>query len=161
MKPITQTNKNNPYPIQRWGCRTMALLAIPQLTMQRPLKWWEVCGLYGEVAKDRAIVVDPEQCLMGSDEHKLINDAFVLMGSKKTARQIGYVDELGVARDWGDRPTDDYQFVIQHWQTNGRDGHFTIVDRAGNEFDPHDPKEAGYTINKKKVVRKLIYRVTG
>jgi len=134
--------------VNRYGCRVMCLLAIPQFIAGKCLTHDQVRTILdlGQAADG----VIGENMRTGTQEHELINMGFRLLGIQRNGRQVGWEPEHLINRTW--------QYMIVHWQTDGADGHFTLFDRAQKEiYDPHDPVQAGYEINKKRIVRRLLY----
>jgi hypothetical protein len=149
-KVITkQTDPRFPRSFQRFGCRVQCLLAIPQFITGSVLSVHGIESILLHALEDPDVV--GEHWTAGNDEHWFINEAFRRLGSKRKGRQVGWTDEHITKRDW--------EYMIVHWVTDGPDGHFTLFDKRQVEiYDPHDPKQAGYEINKKEIDRKLVYR---
>lgn len=143
------------YEIRRYACRVFVLLAIPQIDTGRCLDHQHILELIDRGKHtDGVIVNDHMRC--GPNEHALMNWAFDILGApEKSARQVGWDDETIATRPW--------KYKVAHWLTGTGpegDGHFTLFDHGGNEiYDPHDPRQAGYEINKIKVIRELTYQV--
>ena len=136
--------------VNRYGCRVFVLLAIPQVVMGRCLSASDIHEIIelGRAVPD-VIINDKLKC--GIDEHKLINWGFNELNSNRRGRQVGWDLEHVTSRWW--------EYMMAHWETDGPDGHVTLFDRAQKEiYDPHDPEQAGYEINKKRIVRRLLYR---
>lgn len=156
---VTQTHPNNPPVIQRYGCRFMSLLAIPQFWSNYILTQEQVVQVFNWASTGPKIVkATNAEC--GEDEHLIMNRAFTVLGLNHTCRQVGYVTPSGVAAGWNGKSNIDFDYMIVHWKTNGVDGHWTLCDINGKEiYDPHNPEEAGYRINKKVIDKKLLYKV--
>jgi hypothetical protein len=95
-------------------------------------------------------VITNEKMRCGPHEEWLINWAFMALGENRRGRQVGWNPEHIDEVKW--------EYMIAHWETKGPDGHFTLHDR--NQvmiYDPHDPKQAGYEIEYKQIVRRLLY----
>ncbi len=148
---LYQTDPHFHYEVNRYGCRVFALIAIPQFVVGRCLDHEQVLNI---IAHGRATdgVIVTETMRTGAEEHHLINWAFEALGDKRTARQVGWDPEHLTTRTW--------EYMIGHWETAGADGHFTLFDRGQKElYDPHNAAQAGYAIDKRRVVRRLLYAI--
>ena len=147
---LFQTDPRLPYPINRYGCRVMVLLAIPQVIVGECLSVEQVLDITEKGREFPGAIVN-DRMKTGAEENRLIDWAFEALGSNRHGRQVGWNPEHIIDRTW--------QYMICHWETAGPDGHYTLFDRAQKEiYDPHDPKQAGYEIDKRKIVRKLLYK---
>ena len=146
---VKQTDPRLSAAVNRYGCRAMCLLAIPQYVAGRALSAEQVADI---LARGRHVdnVIISDKVRTGAAEHWLINEAFRLLGVDRRGRQVGWTDAHVDSVAW--------QYMISHWATGGPDGHFTLMDRGQNElYDPHDPAQAGYEIDKRQIIRKLVY----
>ena len=145
---VRQTDHDLPWPVRRYGCRAMTLLAIPQFVTGKCLTIDQVKSLLDRGRETpRVIVSDKMMC--GPDEHLLINWAFMLLGVNRRGRQVGWLPEHKTTVQW--------EYMIKHWRTDGQDGHFTLHDRNGVLlYDPHEPPLPMYAVN-----RELYYRTWG
>ncbi len=139
------TDPEFPYEVNRYGCRVFVLIAIPQFVEGRCLDSEQILNL---IARGKAVdeVITNELMKCGRQEHLLINWAFEVLGSNRHGQQVGWAPEH-VARD-------NWQYMVQHWETAGPDGHFILADRAQKEiYNPsRDP-----AIEMKRIVRRLCY----
>lgn len=147
---IYQTDPRLPENVRRYGCRVFSLLAIAQFVSGKALSAEQINDItergreYPEV-----IVNDIMRC--GIDEHLLINWAFDALGNGREGRQVGWTEEHLHTVDW--------EYMIARWKTDGPDGHFTLFDRAQIElYDPWNPEQADYKINKREIAQRLLYR---
>ena len=134
----------------RYGCRLMCLLAIPQYVKGRALTVEQILDIT-ERGQDVEGAIVSDTLITGRAENWLIDEAFRLLGSKRRGIQVGWNAEHMFTRKW--------QYMIGHWKTRGPDGHFTLFDRRQVEiYDPHNATQAGYAIDKQEVQRRLLYR---
>lgn len=139
--------------VNRYGCRVFTLLAIPQFVVGRCLTAKDIKLIIADGERVPTVIRTDDRYTLrtGREEHILINDSFAKLLSNRKGRQVGWNDSHIITRPW--------EFMIAQWETDGPDGHFTLFDRGQKEiYDPHDPKQAGYEINKKRIIRRLIYR---
>ncbi len=144
-----QTDPAFDYAVNRYACRVFVLLGIPQFIVGACLTVEQILNIiaHGRATQD---VITTETMMCGMDEHRLINWGFEALGSARTGRQVGWNPEHVIRDNW--------QYMILHWETAGADGHFTLADRAQKEiYDPHNAAQAGYSIDKRKIVRRLMY----
>jgi len=72
--------------------------------------------------------------------------------------QVGIFSPDGTFTSWSWASRYKPMYLILHWQTRGPDGHYTIADLDDTElYDPHDPDQAGYEIDKIRIMRRLAY----
>ena len=102
---IKQTNKLLLPPINKYGCRFMSLLAIPQVYLGKELSPMDINGIFLECAdmkrKDPkwfAVKLENAQC--GSGEHEIINAGFRALESTATGIQVGSIDSNGLYHPW-------------------------------------------------------------
>lgn len=148
-----QTDPAFNYAVNRYGCRVFVLLAIPQFVIGRCLDSEQILNLiaHGRVT-DGVIINESMKC--GTQEHRLIDWAFEALGSDRHGRQVGWAPEHVARSNW--------EYMIQQWETAGADGHFCLADRAQKEiYDPHNVAQAGYSIDKRRIVRRLTYATWG
>ena len=135
--------------INRYGCRVFVLLAIPQFVVGKCLSVAQVLDII-ERGRQVPYVIVTDTMMCGADEHWLINEAFRVLGVQRVGRQVGWEPKHIIGREW--------QYMVGHWATAGADGHFTLFDRGQKEiYDPHDAEQAGYKIDKRRIVRRLLY----
>jgi hypothetical protein len=144
-----QTDPRFSPAINRYGCRVFALLAIPQFVAGKCLSVRQIIDITERGRAQRYVIVN-DNMMCGADEHWLINEGFRVLGVLRAGRQVGWDSEHIKLRKW--------QYMIAHWETAGDDGHFTLFDRGQKEiYDPHDPRQADYAIDKRKITRRLLY----
>jgi hypothetical protein len=131
--------------VNRYGCRVFCLIAIPQFISSKCLMPDQVQTILDLGRSMPGVIID-DTMTTGTQEHELINMGFRLLGVKRNGRQVGWKPEHLINRTW--------QYMIGHWETDGKDGHFTLFDRAQKEI--YDPAQ-GDEINKKRIVRRLLY----
>lgn len=147
---LHDTDPAFPYPLNRYGCRVFVLLAIPQFVAGKCLTVEQILEITERGRKTDGVIVSDRMRTAG-EEHLLINWGFEALGSNRHGRQVGWDPSHIIDKVW--------QYMVPHWETAGEDGHFTLFDRGQNEiYDPHDPQQAGYEIDKRKIVRRLLYR---
>ncbi|AFG37622.1 hypothetical protein [Spirochaeta africana] len=150
---IYQTDPRLPWEVNRYGCRVMSLIAIPQFVTGKALTIEQVTALLERGRREPDVIVN-DLMRAGSGEHWLIDQAFQLLGSDRRGRQVGWNPEHVQTVPW--------EYMIAHWQTDGADGHFTLHDRREVEiYDPHNPEQAGSEINKHRIIRRLLYSIWG
>jgi len=158
VEPIKQTDKRLPELFHKYGCRFMCLLTIPQLKTGRTLSVDEIQEIFGTCSEDKNIVSDKDMTC-GKDEHKIIALSFSLLDVPMLGRQVGYIDKKTNKHiPWGaiDRG---YEYILAHFVTGGIDGHWVVLDKDEEEiYDPFDPKQASYSINKRYIDKMLTYR---
>jgi hypothetical protein len=156
------TKQNDPdlsYPIRRFGCRFMTLLAIPQLKLGVILFPGEIQEIYDEACLLPKVIRNPGTALCGPGEDWIINEGFRRLSSDFKGIQIGEFQD-DVPRRWSGLEIASYDYVIAHWKTTGIDGHFTLFDSKGFEvYDPYDPNIGDYELKKHSIQRKLIYKI--
>lgn len=146
---IKQTDPRLPKSVQRYGCRVMCLLAIPQIVSRTALSIHAVESILLHAAEDPDIA--GKNWRTGSREHWLIEEVFRRLGVKRKGRQVAWNDDMLESVPW--------EYMITHWRTRGPDGHFTLFDRGGIEiYDPHEPAQAGRNIEKIDIIKRLGYR---
>lgn len=147
---IFQTDPRLTAMHNRYGCRLMCLIAIPQYVTGRALTVEQILDIT-ERGKDVEGAIVSDTLITGRAEDWLINEAFKLLGSGRRGIQVGWNAAHLFSRKW--------EYMIGHWRTRGDDGHFTLFDRRQVEiYDPHNPAQAGYTIDKQDIQRRLMYR---
>ena len=156
------SSQNDPiFPdiVRTSGDRAMCVATIPQVFLGRAIAPEHIISVFREF-QDTPAVLDWKTFNLGVDECLIADRLFHMLGAANRLSLIGQIDAEGHARVWNGRKTKDYQFVIGHWQTDEQFGHYTLFDANGVElYDPWDPAFAGREINKKRVIRKLVYRV--
>ena len=162
---VKQTNKLLLPHLNKYGCRFMSLLAIPQVYTGDKLSPTDINGIFLECSDIKrtdpkwfAVKLENAEC--GSGEHEIINAGFRLLDSDATGVQVGYIDSNGLFHPWFGKDVD-YDFVICHWITGGPDGHWTLWNKDMEEiYDPWDAKDMGYEIKKVTVDKRYAYRVS-
>lgn len=146
---VYQTDPALSPALNRFGCRVMTLLGIPQFVTGSCLSVADIADIVERGRGEPGVIVNNEmKC--GPNEHWLINEGFRALGASRAGRQVGWDESHISVRRW--------QYMICHWETDGPDGHFTLHDRLQHEiYDPHNPEQAGYEVNKKRIARRLIY----
>ena len=146
---LKQTDPRFPWGVRRYGCRVMCLLAIPQFIAGKCLTDGEINAIIDR-GRNTEHVIKTDTMLAGRDEHKLIDWGFETLGVKRRGRQVGWKPVHLDTREW--------EYMIVHWETAGPDGHYTLHDKRGEMiYDPHDPMQAGYEIEFRRVARQLLY----
>lgn len=146
---VKQTDHHLPRSVNRYGCRVMCLLAIPQFVVGRSLSVLAVESILLHALEDPDVVGNDWHA--GSKEHWFINEGFKRLGSSRQGRQVGWTEEQVITAGW--------EYMLVHWKTDGMDGHYTLFDKRQVEiYDPHSPFQAGYEVNKKSILRRLVYR---
>ena len=147
---VQQTDPRLTEAHNRYGCRLMCLLAIPQFVSARVLTVPQILDITERGrSTPRVIVNDKMRC--GPDEHLLINWAFAALRSLRRGRQVGWTPEHEQSVQW--------EYMFAHWRTRGPDGHFTLHDRTKTLlYDPHNPLQAGYSVDMLEIARRLYYR---
>ncbi len=146
---VYQTDKRLSAAMNRYGCRVRCLQAIAEFVAGRALTPEQIMAMVEAGRGIPGVIVD-DNMTCGTFEHWLINESFKALSSARIGRQVGWNPEHLTTKEW--------QYMIGHWRTNGQDGHFTLFDRAQIEiFDPHDAAQAGYTVNKRSISRRLLY----
>lgn len=147
---VYQTDPGLTPTMNRYGCRVRVLLAIPEFIVGTALSAEQINDIVDRGRRVEDVIVN-DQMRSGRAEHWLINESFRVLGSQRIGRQVGWAPEHITSQTW--------EYMIAHWETDGPDGHFTLFDRRQSEiFDPHNPMQAnGYVINKKRIVRRLVY----
>lgn len=154
---IKQTDPGLPGEFHRYGCRYMCLYTIPQIFAGLQISDKDCLADYIRLKKNPEIVgID---MLTGLKEHLIISTAFDRLRYPYRGAQIGVIED-GKTTKWGWAKNYKVTYKLLHWATNGADGHYTIAAPNGIElYDPHDPVEAGYAIDKKHIIRELLYSV--
>ena len=147
---IYQTDPELTPAHNRYGCRLMCLLAIPQLVTGSDLSIAQILDITDRGLTTRGVIVnDKMRC--GSSEHLLINWGFAALKENRRGRQVGWLEEHEHTVPW--------DWMMAHWNTRGPDGHFTLHDTSKVcIYDPHEPDQAGYVIDKLSIARRLYYR---
>jgi hypothetical protein len=150
MELIKQTNSILGPEINRYGCRFMCLIAIPQFKIGQALSADQISDIFSYGKKDPSII--GFNARTGSNEHLLIQRAFETLGHPKAwGAQVG--SKLGDTETFWSGHEVDWQYACAHWLTDGVDGHWCLNDNQGNElYDPDDGP-----VNKKRVDRLLYY----
>ena len=147
---VYQTDPRLPENVQRYGCRVFSLLAIAQFVSGNALSAEQIQIIVNK-ARVMPQVIMNDKMFCGSKEHKLINMAFLALDNRREGRQVGWTEEHLYTVDW--------EYMIARWRTDGPDGHFTLFDRAQIEiYDPWNPEQAGYEINRRGIEQRLLYR---
>ena len=146
---VRQTDPHLPKSVQRYGCRAMCLMAIPQFVAGVALSELAIESILLHSLEEPDVMGKDWTC--GKNEHWLIGEAFRRLQITRAGRQVGWTEEHIHSIPW--------EYMIVHWHTRGVDGHYTLFDKTQNEiYDPHDPRQAGYEIDKIEIMRKLVYR---
>mgnify|MGYP001054767998 CR=1 FL=1 len=147
---IKQTDPRLTSAINRYGCRLMCLLAIPQYVVGKCLSYIQILDIVYR-GRTYPTVIENSHMRTGRDEHWLINQGFEALGSTRQGRQVGWTPAQIDTVQW--------EYMIAHWETFGPDGHYTLHDRNQELiYDPHDPIQAGYEIDMRRIQRRLLYR---
>lgn len=146
--------------IRKWGCRFMCLISIPQLWLNKYFTDEDINDLYVKSVKLGSKVMK-ENCECGEEEHKIINLAFVKLGSKNTCSQIGKYENGELSFYDGSLITPEIDFIIDDYSTDyGKHFILSLPDRSisNNYYNPwstlYDKK---LTLN--RLSRKLLYKV--
>lgn len=163
-KILFQINKKLYPNINKYGCRFMSLIAIPQIITGKRLTAEGINEIY-----DRAIAgnlgddVMENDCTCGSNEHLLMSKAFEMLGDKDHyCRQIFVSDAAGKYRSLDMLPSkDNILFIIVDFNTTSDKrtygGHHFVLFNAIGELI-YDP--AGGTVKSwKSLNRWLVYKV--
>jgi hypothetical protein len=147
---IKQTDYAMPRAIQLYGCRFMALIAIPQFVVGEALTVEQILDI-AAIGKSIPTVIKNANFQMGRDEHEVINLAFQTLGVKREGRQVGWDEDHIKTVQW--------EYMIREWSTDTHWRHFDLADRRGQElYDPYDRNTADYSLRKNEITRKLLYR---
>lgn len=150
---LHDTDPAFPHEANRYGCRVFVLLAIPQFVVGRCLSSEQILNLIAHGRVTDGVIIS-ETMRTGAEEHHLIDWAFEALGSDRHGRQVGWSPEHVVRSNW--------QYMMRHWETAGDDGHYDLADRGQKLlYDPHNIAQAGYSIDKRKIVRRLTYATWG
>ena len=147
---VYQTDPRLTPALNSWGCRVMALLAIPQFVVGRALSVTQILDIVHQGRNmDRVIINDRMRC--GGAEHELIRLGFAALGVNRTGRQVGWKESQKELVDW--------EYMIRRWTTEQGGQHFDLADRRGVElYDPYNAAQANYTLTKREMVQPLLYR---
>ena len=147
---VKQTDPLLSTAINRYGCRAMCLLAIPQFVAGRCLEPDDVQDILQQGRHEDGVIIN-DRVRTGVNEHWLINTAFSRLGAIRRGRQVGWSKEHYDAGDW--------HYAIVHYLTDGPDGHFVLEDRRRVRiYDPHDAGQAGYEINMREPIGWRLYK---
>lgn len=147
---IKQTDPRLSTAINRYGCRAMCLLAIPQFVAGRCLQWDDIVDILQQARHEEGVIVN-DKVRTGVNEHRLINTTFARLGKARQGRQVGWTKEHYDAGDW--------HYCIAHYLTDGPDGHFVLLDRTRKIiYNPHDEGQAGYAINMREPIGWRLYK---
>ena len=147
---IYQTDPRLTPALNSWGCRVMALLAIPQFVVGRALSVTQILDIVERGrSMDRVIISKRMRC--GGEEHELIRLGFAALGVNRTGRQVGWKESQKELVDW--------EYMIRRWTTEQGGQHFDLADRRGVElYDPYNAGQANYPLTKREMVQPLLYR---
>lgn len=159
MKPVAQTDPELSSVLNRYGCRFMSLLAIPQIEAGEFFMAPVVQEIYDQACEIGGVVTNPYTALCGPNEAWIIDEGFRRLDVDKRGIQIGEI-RGDVPFLWNNKQAESFDYVVAHWKTLGADGHFTLLDRKREEiYDPFDARQATYVLKKLEIIRELIYRV--
>jgi hypothetical protein len=147
---IYQTDPRLTRELNLWGCRVMALLAIPQFVVGRPLSVSQILSIVHQGRQMDGVIVN-DKMRAGGQEHELIRLGFAALGVNRTGRQVGWKESMRELVDW--------DYMIYRWTTKQGGQHFTVADRDGREiYDPYNEEQATYPLTKSEMVQPLLYR---
>lgn len=150
---VKQTDPRLDPMVNRYGCRVMCLLAIPQFVCGKCLSVDQVQDIIDQGKLVPNVIVN-DKLRAGSREDWLINQGFLDLNEHRHGRQTGWLPSHVETRPW--------EYMIVHWKTTGPDGHFTLHDKLEQMiYDPFDVEQAGYDIKLVEIQRKLVYATWG
>lgn len=163
-KLIFQIDKKLYQNINKFGCRFMSMIAIPQIVTGKRLTADGIKYIYDQaVAGNLGEDVMGQDCTCGSNEHKLMNLAFDLLGDKDHfCRQIFVSDAAGKYRSEDMLPSkENLLFIVVDFNTNSDKRtygghHFVLFNSIGELI--YDPA-AGTVKSWKNMNRWLVYKV--
>ena len=131
---LFQTDERLNSQINKYGCRFMSLLAIPQMYMNKVLEASTIMDIYNSVIKDPKVM--NSNCLCGEREDIITLEGFRALGvNDKKAAQFN----PWTAKTEADIP-ESTDFTIIQWRTfvSGEyASHFELGDKYGNDlYDP-------------------------
>lgn len=153
------------YPnINKYGCRFMSMIAIPQIITGKRLTAEGINEIYDRaVAGNLGDNVMESDCTCGANEHLLMTKAFEMLGDKDHyCRQIFVSDAAGKYRSLDMLPSkDNILFIVVDFNTTSDKrtygGHHFVLFNAIGELI-YDP--AGGTVKSwKSLNRWLVYKV--
>lgn len=163
-KLIFQIDKQLYTEINKYGCRFMSMIAIPQIVTGKRLTTDDIKYIYDQaVAGNLGEDVMGRDCTCGSNEHKLMNMAFDLLKDKDHyCRQIFVSDAAGKYKSPDMLPSkENLLFIVVDFNTNSDKRtygghHFVLFNSIGELI--YDP--AGGTVKSwKSLNRWLVYKV--
>ena len=150
MRLIKQTDPAMPRNFQLYGCRVRCLLAIAEFKSGKALTADQIIDITDRGRKLDGVITN-DFYRAGSNEHWLINEAFLTLGIRRSGRQVGWQDSHIYDRPW--------EYMIIHHRTSTTDGHFVLADREQKQiFDPWDAKQIGWPLVIGDIQRRLMYR---
>jgi hypothetical protein len=139
---IEQIDKRLNIKINKFGCRFMSLLAIPQIINNKSLTPEGILYIYHEAVNMGPDVMN-ENCTCGENEHKIMSLAFDMLDDKdRFCRQIFISDGAGKFRNENMLPTStNILFFIVDFNTSSSKEygghHFMLYNGIGNLiYDP-------------------------
>lgn len=163
-KLLFQVDKHLYTEINKYGCRFMSMIAIPQIVTGKRLTVDQVKYIYDQaVAGNLGEDVMGRDCTCGSNEHKLMTMAFDLLKDKDHyCRQIFVSDAAGKYQSPDMLPSNDnLLFIVVDFNTTSDKRtygghHFVLFNSIGELI--YDP--AGGTVKSwKSLNRWLVYKV--
>ena len=164
IKPLFQNDPSLRKEINDFGCRFMCMLTIPQIVNGKVLTTQQIEYIYqqaisGNLGED---VMD-SNCTCGTNEHKMINEAFTLLGDDdRYCRQWYTSDNADNHRDISSLPSDtNVLFTVVDFRTIGNTAyygghHFVLFNAIGDFiYDPMNNKVGKY----RDMYRWLVYKV--
>lgn len=150
---IKQNHPKLPQNVRKSGCRYRCLQAIAEWVTRRELSVQDITEAYHVFSKQPTVM--NAQCNCGSDEHKIIWDAFARLGCDDKAVQVGTMQN-GKPTGWQNEKVD-YDFMILDYKTpTGK--HFVLADCEGKTlWDPWDYSQE--PLSKLQLQRQLLYKV--
>ena len=147
---LYQTDPRLTPALNAWGCRVMALLAIPQFVVGRALSVTQILSIVHQGRSMDGVIIH-DRMRAGGNEHELIRLGFAALGVNRTGRQVGWKESQKELVDW--------EYMIRRWTTEEGGQHFDVADRRGVElYDPYNADQANYTLTKREMVQPLLYR---
>ncbi len=167
---IYQNDPRLPDVFRKEGCGARTLMAMAEFTEMTALTNLQIELCIHTAQQIHSVLAT--DCSTGTDEHKITEYAFKLLGETTIYyRQIG-IKKGNEFFDWSGNAIDpkSIAFTKLHWITDFSSGHFTLGDSNGEEiFDPWstavgcNPWDAsgktGYTINKHRVDACYAYKM--
>lgn len=163
-KLLFQIDKQLYTEINKYGCRFMSMIAIPQIVTGRRLTANGIKYIYDQaVAGNLGDGVMGRDCTCGANEHKLMNMAFDILGDKDhSCRQIFISDSAGKFKSPDMLPSkDNLLFIVVDFNTTSNKAtygghHFVLFNSIGELI--YDP--AGGTVHSwLNMNRWLVYKV--